>query len=151
MAGSRRVPSQAGAAGRLAVAAVVTLSLVQLAGIQEATAGQLPDHICHFAWWRGVREVKDTIRCAAHRWEVSGGARKALRVADCESGFNPDARGNGYAGVYQHVKTAWPDRAATFGFKGASVFNGRANSIVSIRMAHTGGWGPWKGCASKER
>jgi hypothetical protein len=111
-----------------------------------ALAGSLPDRVCSFAWWRGDREVKDVIRCAAHRWEVKGGARKALHVADCESGFDPDARGNGFAGVYQHLKTAWPDRAATFGFKGASVFNGRANSIVAVRMAHEGGWGAWSGC-----
>lgn len=148
MPGSRRESRKARAAARLAVAVSLTATLIPFGGLPQASAGQLPDHICHFAWWRGDREVKETIRCAAHRWEVNGGARKALRVADCESGFNPDARGNGYAGVYQHVKTAWPDRAATFGFKGASVFNGRANSIVSIRMAHAGGWGPWKGCAS---
>jgi hypothetical protein len=112
-----------------------------------ALAGSLPDGVCSFAWWRGDREVKDVIRCAAHHWEVKGGARKALHVADCESGFNPDARGNGFAGVYQHLKTAWPDRATTFGLEGASVWNGRANSIVAVRMAHKAGWGPWSGCA----
>lgn len=148
MPGSRRGSSRARAAARLALGVAVAASLLPLVGVPPASAGRLPDHVCHFAWWRGVREVKETIRCAAHRWEVHGGARKALKVADCESGFNPDARGNGYVGVYQHLKTAWPERAATFGFKGASAFNGRANSIVSIRMAHTSGWGPWKACAS---
>ena len=78
---------------------------------------------------------------------VSGGARKALHVADCESGFDPTARGNGYGGVYQHLISAWPDRAATFGFPDASVFNGRANSIVAVRMAHRSGWKPWGNCA----
>ncbi len=135
---------------RLAVAVVVCGALaapLAIASSAEAV-GTLPNSVCHFAWWRGDREIKDTIRCAAHRWHVPGGTRKALHVAACESGFNPDARGNGFAGVYQHLKTAWPSRATEFGFDGAAVWNGRANSIVSIRMAHTGGWGPWKGCAS---
>ena len=148
MPGFWRKSSQARAATRLALAVAVAASLTPLAGVPQASAGQLPSHVCHFAWWRGVREIKETIRCAAHRWEVHGGARRALKVAECESGFNPDARGNGYVGVYQHLKKAWPDRAATFGFKGASAFNGRANSIVSVRMAHTGGWSPWKSCLS---
>jgi hypothetical protein len=137
---------------RLVLAAVIagTLGAVPLgfmAPVPALAAGSLPDRVCSFAWWRGDREVKEVIRCAAHRWEVKGGARKALDVADCESGCNPDARAEGFAGVYQHLKTAWPDRAATFGFEGASVFNGRANSIVAIRMAHKAGWAAWDGCA----
>jgi hypothetical protein len=134
---------------RLALSVAVCAALVAPVALAPSAGatGTLPSSICHFAWWRGDREVKETIRCAAHRWEVPGGARKALHVAECESGFNPDARGNGFAGVYQHLKIAWPGRATEFGFDGASVFNGRANSIVSIRMAHRGGWDPWTGCA----
>jgi hypothetical protein len=142
------VPGQDRGRRLLLAAAVCGVLASSLASSPSASAASsLPDRVCHFAWWRGDREVKETIRCAAHRWEVRGGARKALHVADCESGFDPDARGNGFAGVYQHLKTAWPDRATIFGFDGASVFNGRANTIVSIRMAHRGGWDPWSGCA----
>jgi GNAT superfamily N-acetyltransferase len=133
---------------RALVCTALAASLSPLGTVPSASAaGTLPDHICHFAWWRGDREVKETIRCAAHRWEVQGGARKALHVADCESGFDPSARGHGYGGVYQHLVSAWPDRAATFGFPDASVFNGRANSIVAVRMAHRASWKPWGNCA----
>jgi len=133
---------------RAVLCAAVATSVLPLGAAPDASAaGRLPDHVCHFAWWRGDREVKDTIRCAAHRWEVQGGARKALHVADCESGFNPDARGSGFVGVYQHLKTAWADRASTYGFPGASPFNGRANSIVAIRIAHRTNWKAWGNCA----
>lgn len=114
-------------------------------------------------WWkawnedRNVEPIKRIIRCAALRWPVAGGPRKALSVAACESGFRPNAYANGNAGVYQHrIRNGsrytgwWEDRYARFTrprwrlFPG--VYNGRTNVIVSIRMAHAGGWGPWS-CA----
>jgi len=91
--------------------------------------------------------VKQLIKCAAHRWDVPGGTRKALAVAACESGFRPDAYNPaGYAGVFQQAVRYWPMRAAHYGLPGRSPFNARANVIVSIRMAAAVGWGPW-GCA----
>jgi len=50
------------------------------------------------------------------------------------------------AGVHQHALKYWADRAETYGFPDWSVYNGRANVIVSIRMAHRHGWGAWS-CA----
>ena len=103
--------------------------------------------ICHFDWRDGARQVKKLIRCAAARWDSPGGRRKALSVARCESGFNPRAfNSGGYAGVYQHAVRYWPGRADRWGFPDRSVFNGRANIIVSIRMARAVGWSPWS-CA----
>ena len=41
----------------------------------------------------------------------------------------------------------WPGRAEQWGQDDRSVFNGRANIIVSVRMAHAAGsWSPWVGC-----
>jgi hypothetical protein len=119
------------------------------AAVPAGATETLKDSVCHFAWWQGPAKVKDTIRCAARRWEVKGGAKKALRVADCESSFNPRAKSEKYGGVYQHLISAWPDRAAFYGFeKTTSVFNGRANTIVAIRMAHRAeNWAAWAGCA----
>ncbi len=105
--------------------------------------------ICNIDWEQGPSKVQQLIRCAAHRWPVPGGAPKALDVARCESGFNPTAYSGysgGNAGVFQQNVVYWPGRAATYGFPGWSPFNGRANVIVSIRMAHAGGWSSWS-CA----
>jgi hypothetical protein len=105
------------------------------------------ERICDFDWRTGTRQVKQLIKCAVARWNSPGGAKKALSVARCESGFDPDAyNSGGYAGVYQHATRYWPDRADHWGFPDRSAFNGRANVIVSIRMAHASGWGAW-GCA----
>jgi len=107
---------------------------------------QVPSRVCHIRWQAGKHQVKRLIHCAAHRWRVPGGSRKAISVARCESGFRPRAYSAGNAGVFQQRTIYWPGRARRFGFRGWSVYNGRANVIVSIRMAHATGWGDWS-CA----
>lgn len=105
--------------------------------------------ICDFDWRAGPEEVEKLIRCAAQRWEVPGGPDKAVDVARCESSLRPDAIGGDglYLGIFQQHRDYWPARATRYGFDGVSALNGRANIIVSIRMASEGGWGPWTGCA----
>jgi hypothetical protein len=100
--------------------------------------------ICDYDWKRSTYQLKRLIRCAARRWDVAGGPDKAVSVARCESRFDPEAyNSGGYAGVYQQATRYWPSRATTYGFRDYSVYNGRANIVVSIRMAHRSGWGPW--------
>ncbi len=137
----------------LAAAAVVSLLAMALPlGLLPATtapasaARRVPDSVCDIPWRRGPRYVKRLIRCAARRWEVPGGPEKAIQVARCESGFDPFAYGNGNAGVFQQRLVYWPERARRFGVPGFSAYNGRANVIVSVRMAHNVGWAPWS-CA----
>jgi hypothetical protein len=93
------------------------------------------------------------IRCAAAKWAVPGGARRAICIARHESGLVPTATSASgqYLGLYQHSKTYWPRnyRAYTrrvWALK-ASALNGRTNAIVSVRMAHDPavGWRPWRG------
>jgi hypothetical protein len=69
-------------------------------------------------------------------------------VADCESNLNPRAySSSGYAGLFQQSTRYWQVRADQWGQDDRSVFDGRANIIVSIRMAHaSGSWSPWAGC-----
>ena len=105
------------------------------------------------------RKVAALIRCAVRRYSVPGGAATALRIARCESGEHlwPWAYSNGNAGVFQQRIAYWPGRARAylraswFPVHYADVvdhgwFRARANVLVSIRMAHAGGWGPWS-CA----
>jgi hypothetical protein len=117
-------------------------------GTTERTAARrVSGRICDIDWKRSTYQLKRLIRCAARRWDVTGGPDKAVAVARCESRFDPDAYNpGGYAGVYQQATRYWPSRATTYGFRDYSVYNGRANVMVSVRMAHRGGWGPWS-CA----
>jgi hypothetical protein len=100
--------------------------------------------VCQYDWQRSAYQLRRLIRCAARRWNVPGGPDKAVAVARCESRFDPEAyNSGGYAGVYQQATKYWPTRARVYGFRDYSVYNGRANVIVSVRMAHRGGWDPW--------
>ena len=114
----------------------------------EAAPARLVDRrICDYDWQRSDYQLKRLIRCAARRWAVRGGPDKAVSVARCESRFDPDAYNpGGYAGVYQQATRYWPSRASTYGFRDYSVYNGRANIMVSVRMAHRTGWDDWS-CA----
>lgn len=97
------------------------------------------------------REVPDRverlIRCAVARWPVPGGAAAAIDTARDESGLWPWAYNpGGYAGVFQQSTRYWPDRARRylrprwFGGRTPGPLNGRANVLVSVRMAHAAGW-----------
>lgn len=96
--------------------------------------------------------VKATIWCAVHKWSVEGGPRKAVLIARRESGLNPKAynptgcSGYGCKGVFQQSMRYWDGRWRSWGKDTRNnAFNMRANVIVSIRMAHIEGWGPWGG------
>ena len=70
-------------------------------------------------------------------------------MARCDYHLNPRAyNSGGYAGLFQQNTRHGHGRADHFGLDDRSVFNGRANIIVSVRMAHaSGSWSPWAGCA----
>jgi hypothetical protein len=95
--------------------------------------------------------VKDLIRCAAKRWDIPGGAAKAICIARAESGLNPKSTSSGgqYLGLFQHSADAWPDRYDAWTRKAWQLDprarNGRTNTIVTIRMVNANGWGPWRG------
>ena len=98
--------------------------------------------------------LRKLVRCAERHWDAPGGARKALSVVACESGFRPDAynpAGLGYGGLMQHSLRYWPARAENLLPKrwdiSRSWRSARANIIVGIKIAHSQGWGPWAGCA----
>lgn len=94
--------------------------------------------------------IKRVIRCADDRWPVRGGAPKAICIAKAESGLNPKAESadGTYVGLYQHLADAWPRRYRTWTRRVWQLDdrwgNGRTNTIVTIRMVHSNGWGPWK-------
>jgi hypothetical protein len=90
------------------------------------------------------------IRCAAERWEVPGGARTAICIAEAESHLDPEATSadGTYVGLFQHSAEAWPDRYAEWTRPAwqldESPLSGRTNAIVTMRMVNADGWGPWR-------
>jgi hypothetical protein len=90
------------------------------------------------------KSVRQMIRGLAIEYGVDVGT--AMRVAACESGFNPRARSALYGGVFQQSLHHWPTRARSYGHPGASVYDAYANIDVSLHMAKNVGWGHW-GCA----
>jgi hypothetical protein len=125
------------------VAALAMSMLFALPASPASAANRVKDWVCDYRWGDGTYQVKQLIRCAARRWTVEGGPGKALSVAECESHFDPEAYASGNAGVFQQRVVYWPGRARSWGFAGVSVYNGRANIIVSVRMAHANGWDAW--------
>ena len=96
-------------------------------------------------------EIRQTIRCATAKWPVPGGPTKAINVALCESGADlQDPGGDGYAGTFQQSEHYWPGRYISLRPTGwelqPSAVNPRANTVISIRMAHASGWDAWS-CA----
>ena len=98
------------------------------------------------------REVKQLIRCAVSKWNVTGGITTAISIASCESGLDlqDGYAGDGYAGPFQQAVSYWPDRRRHYRPPGwelqRSAAQPRANVIVSIRQAHGSGWSAWS-CA----
>jgi len=101
--------------------------------------------ICPIDWRQSTWHVKQLIRCAASHHGVS--QSKALAIAYRESRYRPSAYNHAgeAAGIFQHLLKYWPDRAEDFGFDDWSVFNARANIMVTMRMVRLYGWDPWGG------
>ena len=89
------------------------------------------------------------IRCAAERWEVPGGPRRAVCIAEAESHLDPEATSadGSYVGLFQHSAEAWPERYAAWTRPAweldESPLSGRTNAIVTMRMVNAQGWGAW--------
>lgn len=103
-----------------------------------------------------VQEVHFTVHCALDHFPTSHAT--ADYVAERESHFLWFARNpsSGTCGVYQHMPSLWGGRLAAFDHArpkwnlahsdrngGGGCFDARSNVLVSIRMAHVGGWAPW--------
>lgn len=99
-----------------------------------------------------VREhSRAQIRCAVARWTVPGGEAVALCIAKRESGLLPWAEsGDGLnKGLFQQHVDYWHGNYDAYAQSTwqlpRRILSGRTNAIVSIRMAHDIGWGPWGG------
>jgi hypothetical protein len=141
-------PDVAAIAG-LAVAISLTWSSIASAR-PEAPGAQSPAGPCQVA--RSSEQTVQSyaralIACAATRWAVPGGTKRAVCIARRESGLVPTAKSPGglYLGLFQHSAKMWPSRYKRWALPGwhlgGSALNGRTNAIVTIRMVHAyRGW-----------
>jgi hypothetical protein len=143
----------------IAVAVVVALLSVPISALGAGSGKPRPDlgrgpGPCHLVGRPGEsvqRHMKRIITCSAGLWPVRGGATKAICIARRESDLDPKAssRTGRYLGLYQHEATAWSSRfdkwTRSWWELKDDALNGRSNAIVTMRMVHANGWGPWKG------
>ena len=89
-------------------------------------------------------DVRTLIIEAARRWGVDENV--LLRIAWCESRFDPLARGPaGLAGVFQFAPITWAWVAEKAGFPGASPYDARANVEAAAWLYKAEGPRHW-GC-----
>ena len=89
-------------------------------------------------------DVPALIVDAARRWGID--ERVMLRIAWCESRYDPQARGAaGLAGVFQFAPITWSWVAERAGYPGASPFDPRANIEAAAFLYKTEGPKHW-GC-----
>lgn len=138
----------------LPILLVMTLFVGFVVSADASAHTHNPQRYCRTSNGNGwsVRDVKQLIRCAARKWRVSGGIRKALSVARCESGFDEHNYYAGHYGVYQFLRSTF-DSAISHMKKlirrfnlHRNIWNARMNVIAAIKLVHGGGWGPWS-CA----
>lgn len=88
-------------------------------------------------------EVKQAIRDV---WP-DGSEDKAISVARCESGLNPNARNGPYLGLWQFHRDTWQ----TWRYDGMSDdprdHTPADQTRVALRLYSSRGWSPWGGCA----
>ena len=118
----------------LACAVTVLVALGALLGPTLATRGGSTT----------VDEQK-VIRQIGRAWE--GNDRKAVRVADCESGLNPKATSPGgtYLGLWQFSRATWRD----YGGPGDDPRDVSAyrQTLVAWKLFQDRRWDPWPSCA----
>ncbi|MFN2519752.1 MAG: G5 domain-containing protein [Candidatus Limnocylindria bacterium] len=88
-------------------------------------------------------DIRGIIIAAAARWGAN--ADQLLRVAYCESGYNPNAYNGilGASGLFQIIPGTWAANSVRAGYGGASVFDPVANANVAAYMFSVGQAGQW--------
>jgi small subunit ribosomal protein S19 len=90
----------------------------------------------------GAAEIEAIIRDAAAAQGAD--ADQLLRVAYCESRYNPGAyNASGASGLFQFLPSTWAANSVRAGFAGASVWDPVASANVAAYMFRMGQAGQW--------
>lgn len=84
------------------------------------------------------------VRALVSRYFRAEDVNRAIRVAWCESRFNPTSSNplTGGTGLFQHLPEFWPERATAAGFPGAEPTEPEANvAAAAYAIYQEGGWG----------
>lgn len=83
------------------------------------------------------------VRALVRHYFKAADVNQAVRVAWCESRFDPAASNvrTGGVGLFQHLPRYWPERAANAGFADAEPQNPEASvAAAAWEIYHGGGW-----------
>ncbi len=87
------------------------------------------------------------VRALIERYFKPEDVNRAIRIAWCESSFDPRAVNptSGAAGLFQHLPQFWANRSAKAGWPGADVFEPEANVAVAAWLLYEfpGTWEHW--------
>lgn len=91
----------------------------------------------------GSGTIQEIITAAAAKWGAD--PQQLLRVARCESGFNPNAYNpsSGASGLFQFLPSTWAANSVRAGYGGASAFDPVANANTAAMMFRNGQAGQW--------
>lgn len=89
-------------------------------------------------------DIPGIIRAAAARWGAD--ETQLLRVAYCESRYNPNAynASSGASGLFQFLASTWAANSVRAGYAGASVFDPVANANTAAYMFAAGQARQWQ-------
>jgi hypothetical protein len=88
------------------------------------------------------------IRSLVERFFRPADVSRAIRIAWCESSFNPQNVNpvTGAGGLFQHAPDTWVARSTAAGYAGADILDPEANVAVAAWMLYElpGGWSHWQ-------
>ena len=108
----------------------------EVASTPEKSTGTIAD--AESGW---LSEVQ--VRELATRFFTEEDVNRAVRIAWCESRFNPESINlrTGAIGLFQHLPRYWPDRAAAAGYENADPRDPIASTAAAAwAVYHGGGW-----------
>lgn len=125
-----------GAAGDSEAATATTVAAEQAAAPADQSSGTIVSD--ESGWLSQVQ-----VRALVAEYFAAEDVNKAVRVAWCESRFNPDSTNlrTGAVGLFQHLPKYWVERAENAGFPGADPTDAEASTAAAAwAVYHEGGW-----------
>ncbi|MET0567215.1 MAG: transglycosylase SLT domain-containing protein [Acidimicrobiia bacterium] len=125
-----------GAAGDSAAVTATTVAAEQATSPGDQSTGTIASDAS--GWLSQVQ-----VRALVGEYFAAEDVNKAVRVAWCESRFNPDSTNlrTGAVGLFQHLPKYWAERAENAGFPGADPTDAEASTAAAAWAVYNeGGW-----------